>query len=259
MRRILNATTGTGGGQGRAPGSPSLDAPALDAIAAYDLVAPGYAELSERRRAYLDAVDAEISLRVPKGAASLIDVGAGDGRRALQIAKQAGIPQVVLVEPSEGMRQLIPAGVEVWDERMEALREVGREFDVVLCLWNVLGHVPSRELRVAALRNLGRMCSAGGLVFLDVINRYNVAECGVGAVLRRFLSSHGGDVPVTWRTDAGEVETRGHVFTAREMEKLFGEAGLSVVERLVLNYRTGRRETRSLAGNLLYVLKVEKR
>src|SRR5882757_3979090 len=157
MRRILNRTTGAGGGQGRdaLPDAPTLDvplpnAPVLDAIAAYDFVAPGYAELSERRRAYLDAVDAEILRLVPKGAASLIDVGAGDGRRALQIAKQAGIPQVVLVEPSEGMRQLIPAGVEVWDERMEALPEMGREFDVVLCLWNVLGHVPSRELRVAA-------------------------------------------------------------------------------------------------------------
>src|SRR5260221_13898452 len=113
MRRIFNATTGTGGEQGRVPGSSSLDAPVLDAIAAYDLVAPGYRELCDRRRAYLDAVDAEILLRVPKGAVSLIDVGAGDGRRALQIAKQARIPRVVLAESSEGMRRLIPAGIEV--------------------------------------------------------------------------------------------------------------------------------------------------
>jgi 2-polyprenyl-3-methyl-5-hydroxy-6-metoxy-1,4-benzoquinol methylase len=230
----------------------------LDAIAAYDFAAPGYRELSDRRRAYLDAVDAEILRRVPWGAASLIDVGAGDGRRALRIAGHAGLSRVVLVEPSQGMRQLIPAGVEVWDERMEALREVGREFDVVLCLWNVLGHVPSRELRVAALRNLGRMCSAGGLVFLDVINRYNVAECGVGVVLRRFLSSHGGDVPVKWRIVSGEVETRGHVFTAKEVTGLLQEAGLEVVERMVLNYRTGRREAWAFAGNLLYVLRAKR-
>jgi len=259
MRRILNATTGTGGEQGRAPGAASLDAPVLDAIAAYDLVAPGYAELSERRRAYLDAVDAEILRLVPKGGASLIDVGAGDGRRALQIAKQAGITRVVLVEPSEGMKKLIPPGVEVWNERVEALRETSQRFDLVLCLWNVLGHVASREWRVAALRNLGRVCSAGGLIFLDVINRYNVAECGVGAVLRRFLSSHGGDVPVKWRIVSGEVETRGHVFTAKEMERLFREAGLSVVERIVLNYETGRREAWVAVGNLLYVLKAGKR
>jgi SAM-dependent methyltransferase len=242
---------------------PLPNAPVLDAIAAYDFVAPGYRELSDRRRAYLDAVDAEILRRVPEGAASLIDVGAGDGRRALQIAGRAGISQVVLVEPSEGMRQLIPAGVEVWDERMEALPDTGRKFDVVLCLWNVLGHVPSWELRVAALRNLGRVCSAGGLVFLDVINRYNVAECGVGVVLRRFLadlvSSAYNDVPVRWRTRGGVIETKGHAFTGREMEGLLREARLNVAERIVLNYRTGRREVFPTAGNALYVLRTDAR
>src|SRR5882757_9030358 len=106
MRRILNRTTGAGGGQGRdaLPDAPTLDvplpnAPVLDAIAAYDFVAPGYRELSDRRRAYLDAVDAEILRRVPGDAASLIDVGAGDGGRALQIAGHAGISRVVLMEP----------------------------------------------------------------------------------------------------------------------------------------------------------------
>jgi 2-polyprenyl-3-methyl-5-hydroxy-6-metoxy-1,4-benzoquinol methylase len=231
----------------------------LDAVAAYNLVAPGYRKLSERRRAYLDGVDAEILRRVPTGAGSLIDVGAGDGRRALQIVNRAGIPRVVLVEPSEGMRGLIPAGVEVWNERVEALPEAGQTFDAVLCLWNALGHVSSRELRVAALRNLGRLCSASGLIFLDVINRYNVAECGVGVVVRRLLSSGDGNVLVRWWTDAGEVETVGHVFSAKEMASLLREAELEVVERIVLNYRTGRREAWVVAGNLLYVVRVEKR
>lgn len=256
---MFNATTGAGGGQGRVPDVRVPDAPVLDAIAAYDLVAPGYRELSERRRAYLDAVDTEILRRVPSGAASLLDVGAGDGRRALQIAKQAGVPRVVLVEPSDGMRGLIPGGSEVWNERMEALPDAGPEFDVVLCLWNVLGHVPGWESRVRALRNLGRACSAGGLIFLDVLNRYNVAECGVGVVLRRFLWSHHGDVPVKWRIEGDEVNTRGYVFSANEMDKLFRDAGLRVVAREVLNYRTGRREPWAVAGNLLYVLRADER
>jgi hypothetical protein len=223
---MLHATTGAGGGQGRAP-----EAPLLDAIAAYDLVAPGYRDLSQRRRAYLDAVDSEILRRLPSGAASLIDVGAGDGRRALQIAQQAGVPRVVLVEPSDGMRGLIPAGSDVWNERMEALRDAGPGFDVVL----------------------------GGLIFLDVLNRYNLAECGVGVVLRRLLSSHNGDVPVKWRIGGDEVNTQGYVFSANEMDKLLRDAGLRVVAREVLNYRTGRREPWSVAGNLLYVLRSDDR
>src|SRR5882762_3418942 len=174
MHGTLNPTTGAEGGQGRGP----VRGPVLDAVAAYDLVAPGYRELSERRRGYLDAVDAEIIRRVPQGAASLIDVGAGDGRRALAIAERAGLSRVVLVEPSTGMRELIPAGSEVWDERIESLSNSGRKFDVVLCLWNV----PGRGLRVAALTNLARVCSASGLIFLDGANRYKVGVPGTGVV-----------------------------------------------------------------------------
>jgi 2-polyprenyl-3-methyl-5-hydroxy-6-metoxy-1,4-benzoquinol methylase len=229
--------------------------PVLDAIAAYDVIAPQYRELSQRRQVYLDAVDEEILRRVPKSVASLIDVGAGDGRRALAIAERARASRVVLVEPSAGMRGLIPSGVEVWEDRVEALPDTGRQFDVVLCLWNVLGHVPGRQLRVAALRNLGRLCSAGGLIFLDVINRYNAAECGVGVLLRRMLSFHDGEVLVKWKTETGEAETKGHVFTAGEMTELFQESGLSAAERIVLNYRTGHRQRWPVAGNLVYVLR----
>ena len=248
MRRTLNPTTGAGGGQG--------DPPVLDAIAAYDRIASGYSEISRKRRAYLDAVDEEILRRMPVGASSLIDVGAGDGRRGLRIAERAGIVRVVLVEPSTRMRELIPAGVEVRRARMETLPDSPSEFDIVLCLWNVLGHVPSRELRVAGLRKLGGLCSRGGLIFLDVLNRYNVAECGIGVVLRRFMSPlQDGDVAVKWRTGAGEVKTQGHVFTGREMEGLFRDAELTLIERTVLNYCTGRPETQAMKGNFFYVLR----
>jgi 2-polyprenyl-3-methyl-5-hydroxy-6-metoxy-1,4-benzoquinol methylase len=245
MRRILNPTTGAGGGQGRA----------VEAVKAYDLIAPVYGELSSRRQAYLDAVDREILRRVPEGAASLIDAGAGDGRRALRIAEQTGVSRVVLVEPSAGMRQLIPAGGEVWDQRIEAMADPGERFDVVLCLWNVLGHVAGRELRLQALRNLGRVCARDGLIFLDVINGYNARECGIAVVAQRFLSSGDGNVVVKWRTSAGDVETVGHVFSAKEMAGLLRESGLRVVERIVVNYRTGRHETWPISGNLLYVLR----
>jgi len=230
----------------------------LDIIAAYDRIAPGFRELSQARAAYLHAVDAEILRRV-NGAASLIDIGAGDGLRAWRIAERSGIREIVLVEPSAAMRDLLPAGCEVWDARLESLPDRGRCFDVVLCLWNVLGHVPTRELRSAALNNLRALASASGMIFLDILNRYNVAECGAGVVLGRFLRDmyfpNDGDVAVRWRTSAGEAAARGHVFTPKEMNDLLREAGLKVVERLVLDYRSGERRSWAGRGNLLYVLK----
>lgn len=232
----------------------------LDSIAAYDLIAPGFRELSERRRAYLDAVDRQIVSRIPKQAKSMLDVGAGDGRRALQIAEATNIREVVLAEPSSGMRALIPAGSETWDAGMEALSS-GKKFDVMLCLWNVLGHVSACEQRVTALRNLANCCSEGGVIFLDVLNRYNITECGLLTVVGRWLydtvvpSENNGNVNVTWTTQGNVVHTHGHVFTAREMERLFEKVGLSVAERIVLNYRNGQRRRWMTSGNPLYVLR----
>ena len=237
----------------------SSEQPKLDAIAAYDLIAPGFRELSERRRAYLDAVEALVISRVPKHAKSLLDVGAGDGCRALKIAEAVGIREVVLAEPSPGMRALIPSAYETWDADMEALPS-GRKFDVVLCLWNVLGHVPT-EHRVNGLKNLARLCTDGGVIFLDVLNRYNIAECGPLTVIGRRLrdtllpSKRNGDVDVKWIVDGRAVQTDGHTFTAEEMNGLSERAGLSAIERVVLNYRTGERQSRLSAGSFFYVLR----
>jgi hypothetical protein len=219
--------------------------------------------LSKRRRPYLDAVDLEILLRIPATATALLDAGAGDGRRALHIVVQSGLRQTVLVEPSSGMRALIPPGCEVWDAKIEALPDTSRQFDVVLCLWNVLGHVLNGALRVAALKNLARLCSSRGLIFLDVLHRYNVAECGASTVLQRlfrdmlFPADHNGDVPVRWQAGGHEVQARGHVFTIGEMAGLFRQADLTVEERIVLDYRTGQHRRWPAFGNLLYVLRPE--
>ncbi len=233
--------------------------PRLDTVEAYDQIASEFRELSQRRSAYLDAVDALVIGAIPRYARSLLDIGTGDGRRALKAAGAAEIREVVLAEPSSGMRALIPPGHETWDAGIEALPS-GREFDVVLCLWNVLGHVPT-EHRVTGLRNLARLCTDEGLIFLDVLNRYNVAESGLFPVVERRLrdiflpSENNGDVAVKWIVHGQTVETEGHVFTVKEMDGLFKQAGLSVVERIVLDYRTGRRQSRLSAGNLFYVLR----
>ena len=233
----------------------------LDAIAAYDRIAPIFQELSHGRSAFLDAVDNQIVSRVPKQAKSLLDIGAGDGRRALKIAQASGIREIVLAEPSSAMRALIPDGFETWDATIQDLPRGGQRFDCILCLWNVLGHVPSSEQRLVALKNLAQRCSDSGVIFLDVLNRYNIPELGIATVAGRWLrdtllpSENNGDVNVTWNAHGDVVHTQGHVFTAKEMDRLFEAAGLSVTERIVLDYRTGQRRRWMTSGNPLYVLR----
>ena len=71
-----------------------------DPVAAYSRLAPHYADLSSRRRRYLLGIENALVSRISVGSSSLLDVGAGDGSRALRIARTCGIPNIVLLEPS---------------------------------------------------------------------------------------------------------------------------------------------------------------
>jgi 16S rRNA G1207 methylase RsmC len=68
--------------------------------APYDALAVHYRAVSEARVAYLDAVERIIIQSIPKDANALLDVGAGDGRRAVRLAEAGKIHNLVLAELS---------------------------------------------------------------------------------------------------------------------------------------------------------------
>jgi SAM-dependent methyltransferase len=235
----------------------------LDPVTAYDRLAPYYSQFSNRRSAYLRAVEEQIGSRIPVGAASLLDVGAGDGSRALRIASAAGISRIVLLEPSLRMAGETPGGSGLWRVRVEDIETAGicERFDMITCLWNVLGHIPGSDKRIRALTNAAQLLSHGGLLFVDVIHRYNVRSYGAVMTAARWLrdwlapSDNNGDVVAHWQTAAGEISTYGHVFTDREMRRLAKSAGLESVEKVVIDYDTRRIHGMSCLGNLLYVFR----
>lgn len=238
----------------------------LDPVAAYDRVAPFFSEISGRRKRYLDSVDELTIARVPAGSRSLLDVGAGDGKRALQIARKAGLGEVVLLEPSGKMMKDSGSFPETWKIRAEDLGlgnagPANRRFDVITCLWNVVGHIRPAETRLQVIRQLGRLLSPNGLLFLDVNHRYNVGSYGLLRTAGRFLydqlspGESNGDVTVSWSFGDNHCRTYGHVFTDREVRQLAVEAGLAISERIVVDYETGEVKRRGLEGNLLYVFR----
>ncbi len=233
----------------------------LDPVAAYDALAPCYRMYSQTRLPYLQAVERLITARIT-GARSLLDVGAGDGSRAMRIAKSAGIGETVLVEPSEGMRRHGMTAGEIWNCRASAIPQSTRRFDVVVCLWNVLGHIQGHAERQALLVRLKDLLTPSGSLFLDVNHRYNAAAYGWPMTFLRqvrdfFLwSERNGDVVVRWKTHDQTIRTRGHVFTQVELNGLFCAASLKIQRRWIVNYQTGAEHRLSLLGNLLYQLNV---
>lgn len=231
----------------------------LDPVAAYDRVAPVYARLAEERGAYLDAVDRLLAAEMRPGC-SMLDVGAGDGARACRIARAAGVRDLVLLEPSAVMRSHCPAEATIWPMRAEELHGRDARFDLITCLWNVLGHIFPASARVEVLREFARLVAPGGKIFIDVNHRYNARHYGALATAVRFLRDRvspgesNGDVTVTWNIDGTCCATSGHVFTDREFTSLARAAGLRIEKRFVVDYDTGELRRKSFEGNLAYVL-----
>src|SRR5580658_611016 len=240
------------------------DGELLDPVAAYDRIAPIYAHLAQQRRAYLNAVDRLIVAEIPPGSRSMLDVGAGDGARAVRIAAAAGLRGLTLLEPSAAMRSYCPAQSTIWAMRAEDLHGQQGCYDIISCLWNVLGHILPFAARVEVLRQFARLATPQGKIFIDLNHRYNARHYGIMATATRFLldrvppsGSHGdvGDVKVVWDIEGHPCATTGHVFTHAEFAGLSLAAGLSIEKRFVIDYASGQLRRRSFLGNLLYVLR----
>ena len=234
-----------------------------DPVAAYDRLAPHYSELSARRKAYLEAVEREIVRRIPQGANSLLDIGAGDSTRAVRIGASAGIGCIIAVEPSSGMSAAASGAIEIWPIRAEDLdpAHINQRFDVVTCLWNVLGHIPGTKKRIRTLRAVARLLAPQGTFFVDVTHRYNMRSYGVLLTSARWLhdllapSESSGDVQASWNLDGTSVNAYGHVFTHREIVRLIYMSELEIQDRIVIDYDDGTIRHSACKGNLLYVLR----
>lgn len=225
----------------------------------YDALAPHYREHSNKKAAYLEAVERIVIQRIPPGARSLLDVGAGDGVRAVRIAQARQISTLVLAEPCEAMIALCrqqPA-TEVWPVAAEALPETSQRFDVITCLWNVLGHVSDHAARVTALQNMRRLLAENGVIFFDVNNRYNARSYGWLEIVRRIFqdllnpSEAHGDASFDWHIDGKTIRAMGHVFKPGEVANLVCEAELKVNRRYVVDYQTGQQLRFVFGGQLL--------
>lgn len=232
----------------------------LEPVAAYDRIAPEFARLSQGRRAYLHGVEQLVISQIPPSVRSLLDVGAGDGTRAVRIAKASKIESLTLLEPSEEMRRRWPTGVQSWAMRAEDLQGQQGQFDVITCLWNVLGHIFPSENRAKVLCQFARLLSPDGLLFIDVSHRYNARHYGIAPTLFRLIrdcvsfNESTGDVIARWEVGGMKYATDGHVFTHGEFRRLLQQAGFTIKKRLIVDYGTGEVHRWAFAGNLFYVL-----
>ena len=113
---------------------------------------------------------------------------------------------------------------------------------------------------MVALKNIAGLMSGDGILFLDVNNRYNVTHYGLMSVLRNIIKDifisddSNGDFDLNFNTEKGQIHTKVHIFSPSEIESLVKTAGFVILKRKIINYKTGRKSSSVLGGQLVYKL-----
>ena len=128
-------------------------------------------------------------MTIPRGSKNLLDIGAGDGHRAMKIAKMSQISDIILCDPEPSMIELCKKHnvSDIWMTSAETIVYNKNKFDVILCLWNVIGHINSNDNRIKALNIMSELLSSNGLLFIDFSNRYNAKYYGYLKTFGRYI------------------------------------------------------------------------
>ena len=236
----------------------------MDSSEFYAEFAPWYGAYAQTKWTYIQSVNNFIEGKI-KDVLTIIDIGAGDGSRLQKIL--IGLNKSVkatAVDDSDGMVDLLKkdaTGIEVFKGDIASSEfHLSGKYDAVLCLCNVLGHIADKEGRLMALKNMANLLEDNGSLFLDVNNRYNIAQYGFKSVLvnlaKDIFSPNARNGNFILNVPAGNrrISTTVHIFSPGEMEGLLRATGLKVVQRKIIHYQTGRQMNTIWSGQLAYQL-----
>lgn len=194
----------------------------------------------------------------------VLDAGCGNGRMA-EIFCDSKI-RYLGIDNSEELIKIAKqrfknqrwAEFEVGD--VLALAETPASFDLVLMI-AVLHHLPTKKLRLQALRNISRLLKPGGRL---VISNWNLWQISGQKKFRywRYLFSYGekikrgiwrlSDAFVPWKPLAGDNLRYVHSFRRNELKRLLKKSGFKV-EKISFESKTGAPATIFSGDNLLAI------
>lgn len=224
----------------------------------YNKLASEYKNVSKSRLNYLNAIDTLI-VKNSKLVKSYLDVGAGDGRRSIKIAEKVRAKKSILLDNSHEISKGISnfQGAEFFFGTIEDL-DNSIKFDLITCLWNVLGHVGDSDNRMSFFKNVKRLLSKNGTCILDVNNRYNMTHYGANNVaenLRKDIQKE--ERSGYFKLSIDSVNTEVYTHAPFEIEKLLAQTGLMVKELLYVDYDSGELKDSCFEGQLLYLIEHE--
>lgn len=224
----------------------------------YDSISGEYAFVRNQRGIYLDKVDSLIIKDFYKKSTKMLDVGAGDGLRGLKIFKNIEADTIYLVEESDKMIRNVErlGGVNVFVGPIQQFHSQ-EKFDLILCLWNVLGHINTFQDRASILKTLRDLLAINGTIVIDFNNRYNYRQYGALGVIRNIIVSLL-KKEAGWfglKNKDGSVHGKVYIHNYFEIKMLISQAGLRVESLRVIDYSSGKIQNNLFQGQYLFYLK----
>ncbi len=225
----------------------------ISSVDLYNTFADSYKVYSEPRMAYLSSVD-ELVCETAGKRKRYLDVGAGDGRRGIYIAKKVEAEEIVLLDNSKGMLANVPENRKIRKE-LASITDYRntKKFDLITCLWNVFGHIEGNEYREKALLNIYELLSADGIVAIDVNNRYNLSHYGLRAFLKNIWNDLMRDRKRgVFPLKLGDCFSEVYIHNPFEIVKAAVKCGLRPRKRYYVSYSNGSIVKTFLSGQILY-------
>jgi SAM-dependent methyltransferase len=226
----------------------------------YNSIASNYHLQALAKMNYLNAVDNYI---IKAMAGSLVDnymdVGTGDGRRALKLIQNLDIKGYkVLVDDSKEMLGLLEdiEGVDLFNDNVLNYKS-STKFSLITCLWNVLGHFSSKDTRINFFKLVEEQLKPGGVFICDVNNRYNISHYGFNSVAENLKNDQGDkDQNSGWFDLAiGAHKTKVYMHSPFDIDTYIISTALELEETIYIDYTTGARASNFFEGQLVYKLR----
>jgi hypothetical protein len=229
----------------------------------YDAFAEQYRSYSDHKSAYIHAVDQVILSQLQGKASRIMDYGAADGVRGAALAHD--------------LESTFLCQADISDQMLEKCRTLGKadllldckqanwennagQYDCIMSLWNVLGHIPTTQARIKSLRKLRKCLNDTGVICFDVNNRHYAGYGKYRTFIRRVIdvlypNFNRGDTSFDWMIDGKSYPANGHLFTLYEVKYLLKEAGLTLINWQTIDYKTGKSGHKTSDGQLLFFAK----
>lgn len=171
----------------------------------------------------------------------ILDAGGGPGRYTIELTKKGY--EVVLLDLSPELLEI--AKEKIKERRVKKqVKEViegsiddlnmfkDEEFDAVVCLGNVLGHVVEEKDRKKAIKEMKRVTKSGSPLFISVTGRLAVIERALADYPEELTEPHFKKYRDTGRYEGTHGSTASHFYMLEELVEELKEEGLNVVEKI---------------------------